>query len=85
MRCSDSLDKANTQAWVQIYRDGGWKHQGESVTSYSTNKVIHVNDNFYKRIGGYHYRTQGYHFGQHGNIWALPVYYSPSRYLVRNS
>ncbi|MGI5403959.1 hypothetical protein ACQEVG_31805 [Streptomyces sp. CA-135486] len=84
VKCSDRLDDANTRAQLQIYRDGAWRNQGTGVTSYSTAKTIHVNDSAPKRIGGYHYRTQGTHFGQHGNVWALPTYYSPSRYLVRN-
>ncbi|MEW1550556.1 hypothetical protein [Streptomyces tsukubensis] len=84
VKCSDNLDKANTSAQIQLYRSGKWRNQGKKVISYSTAKTIHVNDSAAKRIGGYHYRTKGTHFGQHGNIFALPTYYSPTRYLVRN-
>lgn len=84
VKCSDRLDDANTRAQLQIFQGGAWRNQGTGVTSYSTARTIHVNDSAPKRIGGYYYRTQGTHFGQHGNIWALPTYYSPSRYLVRN-
>ncbi|MGW6457621.1 hypothetical protein ACWF94_17175 [Streptomyces sp. NPDC055078] len=84
VRCSDNLDDANTRAQLEIYRSGRWRNHGNGVTSHSTARVIHVNDSAGKRIGGYHYRTEGTHFGQHGNIFALPTYYSPTRYLVRN-
>ncbi|SCK58346.1 hypothetical protein YW7DRAFT_05539 [Streptomyces sp. AmelKG-E11A] len=81
--CSDRLDKANTRAQLQIHRGGGWKNQGEGVTSYSTAKTIHVNDKASKRIGSWYYRTKGTHFGQHGSIFALPTFYSPQRSLWR--
>ncbi|TGB05759.1 hypothetical protein [Streptomyces sp. MZ04] len=83
VHCSDSLDNANTRAQVQIFRGGKWKNQGNGVTSHKTSKVIHVNDKSAKRIGNWRYRTKGTHFGQHGNIWTLPTFYSPSRMLWR--
>ncbi|MBT2508103.1 hypothetical protein J7I98_19870 [Streptomyces sp. ISL-98] len=81
--CSDRLDDANTRAQLQIYRSGGWKNHGAGVTSYSTARTIHVNDKAAKRIGSWYYRAKGTHFGQHGNVFTLPTYYSPQRSLWR--
>ncbi|MEU6847470.1 hypothetical protein ABZ930_36985 [Streptomyces sp. NPDC046716] len=81
--CSDSLDDANTQAQLQIFRGGSRKNHGDGVTSCKTGKTIHVNATAAKRIGNWRYRTRGTNFGQHGNIWTLPTYYSPARMLWR--
>ncbi|MBT2441023.1 hypothetical protein J7E93_13055 [Streptomyces sp. ISL-36] len=82
VKCSDSLDDANTRAQLQIFRDGDWYAHGAGVTSYSTATVIQVNDSATKRTSTWYYRTVGTHFGQHGNVWTLPTYYSPSRALT---
>ncbi|MEC4019850.1 hypothetical protein, partial [Streptomyces sp. H27-D2] len=74
---------------LQIFRGGHWKNQGGGVTSHNKGSgsggrvMIHVNDSSTKRIGNRRYRTQGKHFGQHGNVWQLPTYYSPTRMLWR--
>ncbi|MFJ3877186.1 hypothetical protein ACIPW5_07000 [Streptomyces sp. NPDC090077] len=80
--CSDSLDDANTRAQVQVLDGAQWFSRGEGVTSYSTAKTIHVNDSTTKQAGTCLYRTVGTHYGQHGNIWALPTFYSNTRYLA---
>lgn len=88
VRCSDQLDDANTMAQLQIF-DPSWRDYGNGEVSHSTgyysgssNKyIIHVNDGAGIKAGGWRYRTQGTHFGQHGNMFALPTYYSPIRYL----
>lgn len=82
VQCSDNLDNSNTQALLQIY-GGGYKDFGNAVTSYSTSTTIVVTDTAGARAGTWPYRTKGTHFGQHGNIFALPVYYSDSRVLTR--
>lgn len=84
VECSDSLDKAHTEAKIQIFRDAAWRDQGPITTSYSTAKTIHVNATASKRIGTWYYRARGEHYGQHGNVWTLPGYYSPQRSLTRN-
>lgn len=91
VRCSDKLDKANTQAQLQRFVNSTWSNHGDPVTSYSTGGrmstgeyLIHVADSAAKSTGGWYYRTQGTHFGQHGNIFSLPTFYSNSRYLTRN-
>ncbi len=87
--CTDKLDEANTQAQLQIFRGGDWRNQGAGVTSHSHGSgrpgrvMIHVNDTSTKRIGNWRYRTRGKHYGQHGNVWQLPAYYSPTRMLWR--
>ncbi|WP_329377655.1 hypothetical protein OG625_07795 [Streptomyces sp. NBC_01351] len=82
VKCSDSLDKANTRAQLQVLDGGKWWNRGIGVTSYSTAKTIHVNDDSTKLSGVYMYRTVGTHYGQHGNAWALPVFYSKTQYLT---
>ncbi|NUL06497.1 hypothetical protein HRW07_25335 [Streptomyces lunaelactis] len=82
VKCSDSLDNANTGAQLQIFRDGDWRNFGASVRSYSTAKVIQVNDSATKRASSWYYRTRGEHAGQHGNPWVLDTYYSSSRSLT---
>ncbi len=84
VKCSDSLDNANTQAQIQYLYGYEWRDKGVENVSYSTAKTIHVNDSTTKVEGRWLYRTKGQHYGQHGNIWALPTYYSPSRYLTRS-
>ncbi|MEU8990371.1 hypothetical protein AB0C98_28700 [Streptomyces sp. NPDC048558] len=82
VECSDALDEANTQAHIQIY-DRAWKDRGDPIVSHNKGPVIQVNDDTLKRPGTWKYRTKGTHFGQHGNIWTLPTYYSPVRTLTR--
>ncbi|MET7893515.1 hypothetical protein [Streptomyces mirabilis] len=82
VRCTDKLDEANTQAHIQIY-DRSWNDRGDPIVSHNKGPVIQVNDDTLKRPGTWKYRTKGTHFGQHGNIWSLPTYYSPVRTLTR--
>ncbi|WP_327732857.1 hypothetical protein OG749_02345 [Streptomyces nojiriensis] len=82
VKCSDRLDKANTQAQVQVLDGGQWWDRGEEVISHNTQKVIQVNDDTTKLPGVYLYRTEGTHFGQHGNLWTLPTFYSRTQYLT---
>lgn len=77
--CSGNLSKGNTEAQLQIFRDGEWKNHGNPVVSHNTTKIIHVNAKAPKRIGEWRYRTKGTHFGQHGNVSKLPAFYSPVR------
>lgn len=74
--CSDRLDDANTQSQLQISINGQMQDYGQPVTSYSTATTIVVYDGAPGKDGCYYYRVKGSHFGQHGNIFALPTYYS---------
>lgn len=80
VNCSDNLDDANTQAQLQI-ESGSYTNFGNPVTSYSTSTTIRVTDTAPGRSGFHYYRVQGTHFGQHGNIFSLPTYYSEERGL----
>lgn len=79
--CSDNLDDANTKAQLQISINGQMQDRGVGVISYSTALNINVTDKTSIKSGCYYYRVQGTHFGQHGNIFALPTYYSNHNYI----
>lgn len=81
--CSDALDDANTNAQLQRFVGGVWADHGEAVTSYNKGPTIHVTDSAAKSVGDWYYRVKGTHFGQHGNVWVLPTYYTPPRSLLR--
>jgi len=76
VQCSDRLDDANTQSQLQVSINGQMQDYGNPVTSYSTATVITVYDGAAGKSGCYYYRVKGSHFGQHGNIFALPTFYS---------
>jgi hypothetical protein len=76
--CSDNLDDANTQAQLQINEAGVWRDYGNPVVSYSTSTYITVVDGAGGKDGCHSYRVEGTHFGQHGNIFSLPTFYSSS-------
>lgn len=76
MSCSDRLDRANTRSELQIYESGRWRTYGNPVTSYDTGPEIRVYDGAPGRSGCWTYRLQGTHFGEHGNMFALPTKYS---------
>ncbi|MEU0397509.1 hypothetical protein ABZ208_32995 [Streptomyces sp. NPDC006208] len=89
VQCSDRLDDANTTAQIQYLSGTSWRDRGAEAVSYHTGSTsasggvfIHVYDSTTKVAGAHLYRTKGTHFGQHGNIWTLPTYYSPTRYLT---
>lgn len=81
VNCSDRLDDANTSAQLQRYSlsSGSFYNVGTAVVSYSTSTAIRVTDGAPGQNGTW--RVRGDHFGQHGNIFALPTYLSPETYL----
>jgi hypothetical protein len=75
---------ADTQAQLQIDEgDLDWENFGTGVISYATGPTINVTDTAGARDGWQYYRVRGTHFGQHGNVWSLPTYYSPEKLLYR--
>lgn len=81
--CTDYLDSANTRAQIEYKSSGGsWGNWGTGVTSYSTALLITVYDGAPGRSGSWYYRMEGTHFGQHGNMFALPTYYSSEARLT---
>ncbi|MHB1289871.1 hypothetical protein [Georgenia sp.] len=53
------------------------------MTSYATGTTIQVTDTAGMAQGSQYYRVKGTHFGQHGNMWSLPTYYSDDRLVTR--
>lgn len=80
--CTDRLDDAHTSAQLQIfdYDLHDYRAYGNPVVSYSTSTNIRVTDGAPGRTGTW--RTRGDHFGQHGNIFSLPTWYSDSTVLT---
>jgi hypothetical protein len=74
--CTDRLDDANTMSQLQYRPSWGWDEWGVGVVSYATGPTITVIDTAPRPNARYNFRTQGTHFGQHGNMWALPTWYS---------
>jgi allantoicase len=76
--CNYALDSANTEAAIQIYDRsiGNYRVYGNPTVSYKTGTTIRVYDGATDASGANSYRIRGTHFGQHGNIFALPTVYS---------